>query len=277
MIDFLRQRAISGVELVKDNAYFRTVNILNKNNSYVNGWIKVENNSDKNCLNVTVSETLLPVISKVLFKIKRMFDLACDPSSIDTVLKSMNDFKENIYQTGVRLPGCFDTFEMCVRAVLGQQITVKAAGTLAGRIAAEYGTKVKTGIEGLDYAFPTKEKILSFGQDNISDKLGVLGVTSARSKTIYLLAESLSTGKISLDTVSSAQTAVKSLMELPVIGEWTANYIAMRAISWTDAFLPTDYGIKKAMAPLSKKEIMELSEKWRPWRSYAAITLWNSL
>ncbi len=275
MLSFLKLRAIKGIEVIKDNEYMRTVHLVTLNGKDIYGWLKVSNNSNKNCLNITISETLLIVLPEVLSKLKNLFDLYCDPYIIYEALTSMNDIKTNSCVLGTRLPGSFDPFEMSVRAILGQQITVKAASTLASRIVNAYGMLVDTGIEGLTHVFPSAKDI--YDLENIEEKLGVLGIISSRSRTIYALAEAVVNNEICFDLYVDYEAEIKKLMKIKGIGSWTAKYIAMRTMGWTDSFLETDIGIKKALFPYSEKEMISTSEKWKPWRSYATINLWNTL
>jgi AraC family transcriptional regulator of adaptative response / DNA-3-methyladenine glycosylase II len=177
---------------------------------------------------------------------------------------------------GIRLPGCFDPFEMSVRAVLGQQITVKAAKTLANRFAAALGEKIHTPFEDLYCTFPGPEEILNIKKP-VENYLGALGITGARSRSIYALAEALSSGAITLSPRAGPEEETRKLLSLPGFGPWTVQYVGMRALSWPDAFPHTDYGIKKALAGKTGREILARAEAWRPWRAYAAINLWNSL
>lgn len=276
LLTFLEHRSIPGVELVKNNAYYRTVHVEDEKNRHFYGWIRVNNNSTKSILNVTLSSNLLPVLTYILAKVRHLFDLYCDPSAVESVLQSMNRIYPNLFVPGLRVPGCFDSYELAVRAVLGQQITVKAARTLASRLVDKHGRLIKTGIDGLTHTFPTPEDILRL-KGAISHHLGPLGITSTRSKTILELAHSLSTGKINLNLGAQPEDEIKKLLEISGIGPWTANYIAMRAMGWPDVFLETDYGIKKALKTYDKKGITELAKEWQPWRSYATMNLWNSL
>jgi AraC family transcriptional regulator of adaptative response / DNA-3-methyladenine glycosylase II len=165
---------------------------------------------------------------------------------------------------------------MAVRAVLGQQITVKAAGTLAARLVVAYGPPLATAINGLTHTFPSPNDILSL-KPPIEDRLGVLGITAARARTILVLAQSFADGSVDLTDSAVPADQMMCLMALPGIGRWTANYIVMRTMAWTDAFLETDHGIRRALAPRTSKEILSLAEAWRPWRSYAVVSIWNSL
>lgn len=240
------------------------------------GWVQVGHNKKENALSVTVSETLLSVLPQVLARIKHLFDLYCDPNLIYEVLQTMNNIKPNLCVLGSRVPGCFNAFEMAVRAVLGQQISVKAASTLAARIVETYGIPIQTEIDGLTHIFPFPKNILDMG-DSIAENFGVLGIISTRSVVIYQLADALVRGEIDFERCVRPEDEISKLMKIRGIGSWTAQYIAMRAMQWPDAFLETDIGVKKALPNYSPKELLKLAEAWRPWRSYATINLWNTL
>ncbi|HCF71711.1 MAG TPA: adenosine deaminase [Syntrophomonas sp.] len=276
ILNFLALRAISGVETVKQGEYLRTAHFVTTEGKHINGWLRVGNQPSNNTLSVTISETLLPVLPQVLARVRRLFDLHCDPDAVYETLASMNDIRPGLCVWGTRLPGCFHAFEMAVRAVLGQQISVKAAGTLAARIVAAYGTPVQTEIDGLTHIFPSPGDILAL-EGPIENRLGELGVTSARSRTIYALALALTQGEVDFDFCAQPEEEIKKLMAIRGIGSWTAQYIAMRAMEWPDAFLETDVGVKKALQPYTSKELLKIAEAWRPWRSYAIVNLWNTL
>jgi AraC family transcriptional regulator of adaptative response / DNA-3-methyladenine glycosylase II len=245
----------------------------------VYGWLKVSHLPQKNTLSVSINSALFSVIPQLLSRVRHLFDLSCDPDEVREKLSSMNTMDTvcpNLFSPGTRIPGAFNVFEMTVRAVLGQQITVKAAKTLVGRFAKTFGTTLETNVEGLTHTFPLPEKILSLGE-NIEGYLGPIGITSRRAKTILELAQVIANKTIDLNFSFEPEKEIERLKEIPGIGEWTAQYIAMRAMGWPDAFPHTDYGIKKALAPHTPKEILTLAEKWRPCRSYAATSLWNSL
>lgn len=275
ILSFLALRAIPGVETVKEGKYYRTVHFLN-GEKHIYSWIQVANQPEKNTIAVTMSAELLPVLSQVLAKVRNLFDLSCDPYAIYEGLLPMNNIYPNLCTLGIRVPGCLNPFEMSVRAVLGQQITIKAAKTLAARITEKFGITIETGIEGLTHVFPEPEDILIL-KDKITDSLGELGIIKTRAKTILELASAFVNKEIDFNFCTHPEEEIKKLMKISGIGNWTAQYIAMRAMGWTDAFLETDYGIKKALAPYSPKEILVLAEAWRPWRSYATVNLWNSL
>ena len=276
ILHFLEQRTIPGVDIVKNGVYYRTVSIQTSKGTFIRGWTAISNKPRKNALEVTLGESLLPVLPQVLGRIKNMFDLYCDPEAVSETLQSMNELIEGVFIKGIRLPGCFDAFEMSVRAVLGQQITVKAASTLAGRVVSALGEKLETPVEELTHTFPSPERIVELG-GAIGDHLGPLGVIHNRAEAIRSLAQALVQGEICLDQCFDPMEEMKKLQSIKGIGSWTANYIAMRTMAWPDAFLETDVGVRHALPGRSPKELRALSEQWRPWRSYATISLWNSL
>lgn len=276
MLRFLAERAIPWVETVEDNTYMRTAHLVTTKGKHVYGWVRVGHRPQKNALAVTMSETLLPVLPQVLVRVKHMFDLYCDPYAVYETLQTMNGIHPGLCVLGTRLPGCFNAFEMAVRAVLGQQITVKAARTLASRIVNTYGMPIQTGVEGLTHVFPSPEDMLAL-DGSIENHLGQLGVIAARSRTIYELARAIVKGNIDFGPCARPEEEIKKLMTIKGVGSWTAQYIAMRAMEWPDAFLETDVGVKKALQPYTSKELLEMAKAWQPWRSYATINLWNTL
>ncbi|NJN59709.1 MAG: DNA-3-methyladenine glycosylase 2 family protein, partial [Leptolyngbyaceae cyanobacterium SL_5_9] len=174
---------------------------------------------------------------------------------------------------GLRVPGTWDRFELAVRAILGQQISVAAATKLAGRLVEAYGEPLNLGTSietSLRFMFP-KPEVLA-----IAD-LTPLGLTRARAKAISSLAAAVAEGQ--LHNFSSLESAVQTLCKLPGVGEWTAHYIAMRALREPDAFPATDLGLRRSLSPnnpLTKAQLLEMAQSWRPWRAYAAMYLWLS-
>ncbi|MDR3247340.1 MAG: helix-turn-helix domain-containing protein [Treponema sp.] len=273
IISFLAARTIPGVEYADEAVYRRTVRVSGKTPAA--GWISVSPYPKKNSLAVKVSSSLLPVLSKVLGRVRNFFDSDCEPLEIYERLLVMNKLKPCLCVPGIRVPGCFDPFEMAIRAVLGQLIAVKAARTLTARLAG-LGDKIITPFEDLSIVFPDPQQICGLKKP-IEDTLGVLGIPRAKSRSILALAEALENNSIHLSAGSDPEAEMKKLLALPGFGMWTVQYIAMRALHWPDAFPHTDYGIKKALPGMSEKDILDISQGWRPWRSYAALHLWNSL
>ncbi|NLB56793.1 MAG: DNA-3-methyladenine glycosylase 2 family protein, partial [Lentisphaerae bacterium] len=188
ILRFLEGRAIPGVELVVGSDYLRTARIRNADNEIITGWLKVSNNTQKNALAVTLSESLLPVLSQALAKVRHLFDLYNDPTIVYEALASMNDIRPGLCVPGTRVPGSFDPFEMVVRAVLGQQITVKAATTLAGRFVNTFGRPVNTEIPELNHLFPLPNDIAAL-KAPVDTLLGPLGIITTRAQTIGSLAK----------------------------------------------------------------------------------------
>jgi AraC family transcriptional regulator of adaptative response / DNA-3-methyladenine glycosylase II len=266
LLGFLSRRMIRHVESVEGGAYLRTVRVRHQDRECA-GYLRVSHEAGENALSVRLSDALLPVCAGVLERVRRLFDLHADSAAINRALGDLA-----VPHPGLRVPGSFDGFEMAVRAVLGQQISVAGAGTLAGRLALRFGTPVKTSQPALTHLFPTPERIASATEDSI----GRLGITGQRAKTLIALARAVASGDLRLEPGGRLEDAFDRLRKIPGIGEWTAQYIAMRALSWPDAFPHTDLGIRKAMGTDNPKKILELAEKWRPWRAYAALHLWTN-
>ncbi|MBL8033196.1 MAG: DNA-3-methyladenine glycosylase 2 [Leptospiraceae bacterium] len=260
LLAFLAARAVQGVEMVHGDTYARTVAIDNHR-----GVVTVANAPEKNQLIVSLSPSLLPALVPVLFSLRRLFDLDADPAVIAAHLGKLAAARP-----GLRVPGAFDGFEIAVRAILGQQISVKAATTLSGRIAAAFGENIDTDFLGLTHIHPTAEKIAHAGVGAMAH----LGVIRARAQAIHALAEAVHTGTLSLAPSVDVAAHMERLKQLPGIGEWTAQYIAMRTLAWPDAFPHTDLAVMKALRTRDTGKVLGLAEAWRPWRSYAAMHLW---
>lgn len=267
LLGFLSQRVIPQVEQVQDGKYFRTVRVVRQNKEFT-GWLEVSHDEDKKMLSARLSDSLLPVCASVLERLKRLFDLHMDPIAINSVLGPLAEPRP-----GLRLPGSFDGFEMAIRAILGQQISVVAARTLAGRVTLRFGTPLPTPFAPLTRLFPTPQQLAAATVSQIAS----LGITGKRAQTLIALSRAVANGALQLEPGSRVEDTLKELHEIPGVGEWTVQYIAMRALSWPDAFPHTDLGIKKALQTSNPKKILEHAEQWRPWRAYAALHLWADL
>jgi AraC family transcriptional regulator of adaptative response / DNA-3-methyladenine glycosylase II len=263
LLGFLSLRACPGVEMIQDDTYMRTA-AFGKHS----GWIVIRQNSGKNTLSIQLSTSLAPVLLNVVARCKRLMDTQADPSVIATNLGDLSKGRK-----GLRVPGAFNGFELALRAILGQQVSVKAASTLAGRIAQKFGAPIETPYPALNRIAPTAESLAKLDADDFSG----LGITGSRITSIIVLAQALVSGYLSLEPGQDVDQTSTKLKSLPGIGDWTAQYIAMRALAWPDAFPHSDLGIKKALGMTNEKQIIEHSERWRPWRSYAAMHLWKSL
>lgn len=275
LLKFLEARAIPGVEQVAASRYQRTVAITRQGTVH-RGWISVANCPERDVVVLTIPSSLFPVINQVLARVRFLFDLNCMPAEIREKLGTMQIGEKTVFEPGLRLPGCFDPFEMAVRAILGQQITVRAARTLAKRFAAGLGEPIATPFKELTVTFPGSERICALERP-VEERLGPLGVTGTRARAIRALAEALQRGTIRLGPGADPEREMAHLATLPGFGPWTVQYLAMRALGWPDAFPHTDYGVKKALANVPPGDIPAWAQKWAPWRSYATLSLWNHL
>jgi AraC family transcriptional regulator of adaptative response / DNA-3-methyladenine glycosylase II len=266
MLAFLADRAIAGVEWIDDGEYRRTAAIGHAGRVH-RGWISVRPSPKKSTLRVALSPELAKVVPPVLARIKRLFDLACDPHVVAAQLGPLARERP-----GLRVPGAFDAFEMAVRAILGQQVTVKAATTLSGRIARAFGEPIATPWPALTHTFPDAGRIATLTVDDIA-RHGIIG---ARTRSILALAAAMDDGSLALAPGADVEATIGALRSIPGIGEWTAQYLAMRALAWPDAFPHTDLGVMKALGETSPAKVLAAAEAWRPWRAYAVIHLWHA-
>jgi AraC family transcriptional regulator of adaptative response / DNA-3-methyladenine glycosylase II len=232
------------------------------------GFMEVRHAAEEKMISVRLSDDLVPVCGVILDRVKRLFDLSADPIAINAVLGSLSKARP-----GLRVPGCFNGFEMAVRAILGQQISVVGASTLAGRLVAKFGMPIAAPVATLKYIFPSASRIATAKVAEI----GSLGITGKRAQTVSALAQAIQDGDLLLEPGHKVEGTLRKLRKIPGVGEWTAQYIAMRGLSWPDAFPHTDLGIVKALKEKNSRKVLELTEKWRPWRAYAALHLWSTL
>jgi AraC family transcriptional regulator of adaptative response / DNA-3-methyladenine glycosylase II len=195
-------------------------------------------------------------------------DLACHPAEVAQALGPLAR-----RHPGLRVPGAFDGFEVAVRAILGQQVTVAAARTVAGRLAAAFGERIETPFASLNTVFPGAGRIAELPCGRIAR----IGMPGARARTVLALARAVADGDLVLTPNADIENTLARLRTLPGIGEWTAQYIAMRALAWPDAFPHTDLGVMKALGERSARHVLAAGDAWRPWRAYAVMHLWQSL
>jgi AraC family transcriptional regulator, regulatory protein of adaptative response / DNA-3-methyladenine glycosylase II len=265
LLQYLAERAIIGVESIEGGCYCRTVRI-----GAQQGWIRVEPVRDKPTLRVRLAPTLVPVLLAVLARVKALFDLAAEPQQIAAHLGELARL-----HPGLRVPGAFDGFEIAVRTILGQQVSVKAATTLMGRLVHHFGEPIETPFPTLTHLTPTPESLAEAD----ATVLMTLGILKTRSQSIVALAQAIVGQQLSLNPVPTAAMAqtLAQLQELPGIGPWTAHYIAMRVFTDPDVFLPTDLGIRRALGTRQTQQLLAIAQPWQPWRSYATVHLWKSL
>jgi len=267
MLDFLRQRAITGLENVTGNRYCRTV-LLDGSQ----GSISVEP-AIGNALRAGIRVSKLSIVPNIIARLRRVFDLAADPLAIaghlskDPVLAPLV-----ARRPGLRVPGAWDGFELAIRAVLGQQITVAAAVRLAARLVRSFGEPLTTPAFALTHLFPRPEVLANAD-------LTTLGMPKARAATLSAVAAALLESPEIFSCSGGLEDAVQRLRAIRGVGEWTAQYIALRQMREPDAFPASDLGVIRALADergLRPKadEVLARAERWRPWRAYAAQHLW---
>jgi len=269
MLAFMRPRAIRGVEIITKTSYARTFRTRNSN-----GFFSVRDIPEQSALALDIHCSDIRCYMEIYNKVRRMSDLDTDFGPINQKFQSDQFLAKGMTDGHVpRLPIAFYPFEFAVRAILGQQISVKAATTLAARIAD--AAQIKTGSDfpqGLDYFFPDPSELLK-------TQLEGLGITRTRQDTIRNIARAVLEQKVSLNANQPFEDFKNDFSALKGIGDWTINYIAMRGLGMVDSFPADDLGIIKAVAGdgprPSKKQIRALAENWRPYRAYAALCLWN--
>jgi AraC family transcriptional regulator of adaptative response / DNA-3-methyladenine glycosylase II len=268
LVAFLSARATPRVERVVGRRYERTVALGDRT-----GWLTVEPQDDRPALGARVSLSLAPRLMEVAARLRALFDLDAQPALIAEHLAADARLRVSVHRhPGLRVPGAFDPFEMAVRAVLGQQVSVAGATTLSGRIAERLGEPIRGELAGLDRTFPTAAALAKASVDAIQ----AAGLTRARARTLASLSAAVAEGRIDFGGRAEPAVTIQALQAVPGIGPWTAQYIAMRALRWPDAYPANDLGLLKALGANARDATVR-AERWRPWRSYAVMHLWRSL
>jgi AraC family transcriptional regulator, regulatory protein of adaptative response / DNA-3-methyladenine glycosylase II len=267
MLAFLERRAVPGVEHIGAGKYRRTMSLSAGGRQHA-GWIEVSPLGTRPVLRVLISASLSSAIPAVLARVKLLFDVAGHPEEVAAVLGPLAQATP-----GLRLPGAVDGFEVAVRAILGQQVTVRAATTLASRFAEAFGETIATRHDALTRLSPTAARLATTDPADIA-RLGVIGT---RARAIVALAREVHEGRLALDPAAAVDATLAALHALPGVGPWTAQYIAMRALGWPDAFPHPDVAVLKALGEASPARALRRAEQWRPWRAYAVMHLWKSL
>jgi AraC family transcriptional regulator of adaptative response / DNA-3-methyladenine glycosylase II len=260
---FLAARATPGVEAVEVGSYRRSISLDGDR-----GYFEVSLDEGNNTLAVRVQFGNPRSLFFIVERIRAMFDLNADWAAIAQGLRTDPVLAARMNaHPGLRVPGCWTGFELAIRAVLGQQVSVKGATTLAGRLVRTFGQPV-FGASGLTHLFPTPE-VLATG------RIASIGLPRARAETIQTLARAVCHGQILFDRIVDSEAFLTRLREIPGIGKWTAQYVAMRALAEPDAFPCGDLGLLHALKLESSRELEQRAEAWRPWRAYAAMYLWS--
>ena len=268
MMAFLAQRAIAGVEQVQPLELRRTLSWMHQGR-WLHGWLQCRFVPPRHELQLSLAPALLPAVGAVMQRLRHALDLDADPSLIDPALATL----PQPAPPGLRLPGSIDGFETATRIILGQQVTVAAARTLARRLVAELGQPVQTPFAGLDRLFPTAADVAAADPERI----GRLGIVRQRVAALQALAREVAEGRIDLQPSAALTPTLDALRALPGIGEWTLQLIAMRVLAWPDAFAATDIGVLNALGSRDVAAAQSRAEAWRPWRAYAVMGLWQSL
>jgi AraC family transcriptional regulator of adaptative response / DNA-3-methyladenine glycosylase II len=269
MLEFLRRRAIAGVEVVTREHYARSVQL-----DGVQGTVTVQP-ADGNALRVSVRFPKLSALPVIIARLRRVFDLAADPLAIAAHLAKDSALAPLVKaKPGLRVPGAWDGFELAIRAVLGQQITVSAAAQLAARLVKLYGDPLTEPDGDLTHAFPRAEIL---AKADLRD----LGMPRSRAAALSAVAAAAVRDKRFFDANSELDDAIRRLRSIRGVGEWTAQYIALRQLREPDAFPAADVALMRAISRCegrehSPSELLERAKNWQPWRAYAAQHLWAS-
>ena len=273
MLAFFAARSLDGIELVDCARHTLTRTLaLDVAGQPRHGWVQAQFVPTSCSVVLRVSESLAEALPAVLALCKALLDLDADPQAIDAVLGA-----RFANAAGLRVPGTVDGFELAVRAIVGQQITVRAARTLGVRLSERFGTELPTPWAGLNRLFPSAQALAGAS----GDALGQLGIVRQRQQAIVALARAVAAGSLQLSAGADVHSTLRALQALPGIGPWTAHYIAMRALRWPDAFPCGDVALQRALgvhqAPHPAQAAEQASAPWKPWRSYAVVRAWASL
>ena len=276
MMRYLATRAIPGVEAVQEEggepSYVRSVQL-----GGAQGWLRVSHLAGRNQLRLEAAGSLASWLMPLAARVRSQFDLDANPAAIEAHLAQDALLQPAIRQApGLRVPGAFEPFELAVRAVLGQQVSVAGATTLAGRLAARFGKPASTPYAGAMLHFPTPEELAALSPEAVAQ----IGLPRARAATLVALARFAADGGLRFAPGASLEETVTRLKTVPGIGEWTAQYVALRALRFPDAFPAGDLGLQKAASGtpggrLDERGLQSRAAGWAPWRAYAAVLLWH--
>lgn len=285
MLDYLAGRTIAGVEAIEERHgeryYVRSVQLMH-GQQHLEGWLQVSHLAKVQQLEIQVSSQFSPVLMQLLDKVRQQFDLDANPAIIEQHLCSDALLEKQIKRTpGLRVPGTFSHVELAIRAVLGQQISVAGATTLAARLVQQFGTRTTTPYTGITHHFPDPAVLAQISVERMAE----IGLPKARAATIIAIAQFAADGGLILAPGVGLDQAVAHLKTVRGIGEWTAQYIALRALRFSDAFPAGDLGLQKAAAAdvqsgesrISERQLLDRVKHLSPWRGYAALLLWQSL
>jgi AraC family transcriptional regulator, regulatory protein of adaptative response / DNA-3-methyladenine glycosylase II len=264
MLEFLAPRSTPGVEQVANGTYRRSISLRG-----ATGRFEVSHDPSNHSLNVTVQFGDPKALYFIIERIRAMFDLNADWITIAQTLNADPLLATKVKANpGLRVPGCWDGFELGVRAILGQQVTVKGATTLAGRLANKFGQLLGAS-SGLTHVFPQPETLAEAD-------IASIGIPQSRAQTIRGFARFVAVHKVRFEATASSEALIRQLRGIPGLGQWTVRYIAMRALGDPDALPCGDLGLLRGLALTTARELEQRAEVWRPWRAYAAMYIWSS-
>lgn len=267
---FLRSRALPGVEEVRGDTYRRSLRTSDGGPAV----IALTPDPVGDHVTLEMSEGPASDTTELVHAAKRTFDLEADPIEIDATLSRDPKLARSVRRIpGIRVPGSVDSFELVLRAIFGQQVSVSGARTSLGRFATRYGTPLDQPIGTISHLFPTPAQVADL-------PLEAFEMPRARAEAIRRVAELLTQGSLDLSGDAPISETLHILGEVRGIGPWTLAYVAMRALRNPDAFIAGDLGVRKGFEalglPATPKELLHRAERWRPWRSYAVMHLWHA-
>lgn len=263
LLAFVAPRAVPGVERVIDGAYERAVAVRG-----AEGWLRVRPMPGRTALSLALSASLAAHAARLARAVRDLFDLDAHPVRVAAALGADRTLTPLVKaRPGLRVPGAIDPFEVAVRAVLAQQVSVAAATTLVGRVAQRFGRPITTGLPGLDRAFPDAAVLAEVSAENVA----AIGLPGGRARGLAALSRAVARGAIDLSGTTPPREVVAQLVALPGIGPFTAEVIAMRALRDADAFPAGDLVLARRLG----KRALERADAWRPYRAYAALHLWT--
>jgi AraC family transcriptional regulator, regulatory protein of adaptative response / DNA-3-methyladenine glycosylase II len=264
MLAFLAARATPGVEAVDPDSYRRSISL---NGCHGHFEVSLDRGQDALAVRVQIADPCS--LYWIIERIRCMFDLNADWPAIAQSLGTDSELTRRIKaEPGLRVPGCWNGFELTTQAILGQHITVNSATALSGRIATSFGEPFSAAAKGLTRLFPTPEVMADA-------KLTSIGLPAKRAETIRALARAVCDGQISFERITDSDAFLARLCEIPGIGRRTAQYVALRALGEPDAFPSGDLGLLSALDVPSSRAMERRAEAWRPWRAYASMYLWS--
>ena len=277
LLVFFEKRQVQGIEMLRNEVGHRSITRSFRMESAGrahSGWLQCRFDEAQHQLELRVSDDLREVLPLVIARVRSALDLDADPLAINAVLHASFPSGD-----GLRVPGALDGFELAVRAVLGQQVTVAAARTITQRLVQRLGEPIQTPWPELNRLFPTPAALMALGAD-AGNVLGALGIVKQRQQAILALARAVASGALVLQPGAPLLGTLAALTQLPGIGDWTAQYIAMRSLRWPDAFPAGDVALQKALGVRTHKHpaqaAQDASQAWRPWRSYAVVRAWSA-